>query len=106
MSYAVEWIAAPIVLGVVLLPLIVGPFALIALMVVTLAVLATLVALAGAVLATPYLLVDSLHRRLAERRWSAEGPGPVARVIAQTGRATQQSGVAALANPTTARTSQ
>jgi uncharacterized SAM-binding protein YcdF (DUF218 family) len=97
MSYAVEWIVPPIVLGAVLLPLIIGPFALIALMVVALTVLAAVVALAAAVLATPYLLVGSLRRRLAERRRSAEGSGPVARVMAETGRATQQSGVAALA---------
>ena len=102
MSYAVEWLATLFGLGAVLLLLIVGPFALIALMVVALAVLAALVALAGAVLATPFLLVRFLHQRLAERRWSTEGSGPVARVIAQT----QQSGVAALANRTTPRTSQ
>jgi hypothetical protein len=102
MSYAVEWIPAPIVLGAVLLPLIVGPFALIALMVVALTALAALVALAGTVLATPYLLIRSLHRHLAEPRRSTEGSGPVARVS----RTTHQSAVVALANPTTARTSQ
>lgn len=102
MSYAIEWIPAPLVLGAVLLPLIVGPFALIALMVVTLAVLAALVALAGTVLATPYLLIRSLHRHRAEPRRSTEGSGPVARVP----RTTHQSGVAAFANPTTARTAQ
>jgi hypothetical protein len=102
MSYAVEWLATPVALGAVLLLLIVGPFALIALMVVALVVLAALVALAGAVLATPYLLIRSLHRHLAEPRRSTEGSDPVARV----GRASQQSGVAALVNPTTARTSQ
>jgi hypothetical protein len=102
MSYSGEWIATPIVLGAVLLPLIVPPFALIGLVVVALAALGALVALAGAVLATPYLLARSLRRRLAERRRSTERPGPVARVIARAGRATQQSGVAALANPTTA----
>jgi hypothetical protein len=96
----------PIVLGAVLLPLIAPPFALIGLAVVALAALAALVALAGAVLAAPYVLVRFLRRHLAERRRSTEGSGPVARVIAQAGRATQQSGVAALANPTTARRSQ
>jgi hypothetical protein len=85
MSYSAEWIATPIVAGVVLLPLIAPPFALIALVVVGLAVLAALVALAGAVLASPFLLVRSLRRRLAERRLSTEGSGPVARVIAQAG---------------------
>ena len=101
MSYAAEWAAPPIVLGAVLLLKIVPPFALIALVVVAVAALAALVALAGTVLATPYLLVRSLRRRLAERHPSTEASGPVARVIAQAGRATQQS--AALATPTTAR---
>jgi hypothetical protein len=102
MSYAVEWIPGPIVVGAVLLLLIVGPFALIALMVVTLAVLAALVALAGAVLATPYLLIRSLRRHLAEPRLSTEGSG----CVAMAPRTTHQSGVKALATPTTARTSQ
>jgi hypothetical protein len=102
MSYAVEWFPALIVLGTALLLLIVGPFALIALMVLTLIVLAALVALAGTVLATPYLLIRSLHRHLAEPSRSTQGSGPVARVP----RTTHQSGLAALANPTTARTSQ
>ena len=106
MSYQAEWIPGPLVLGAVLLLLIVPPFAMIALVVVALAALAALVALAGAVVATPYLLVRSLRRRLAERRRSTEGSGPVPRVIAQARRATQQSGVAALASPTTARRSQ
>jgi uncharacterized membrane protein YccC len=69
MSYAAEWLATPIVLGLVLLLLIVPPFALIGLVVVA---LAALVALAGAVLATPYLLVRSLRRRLAEPGRSTE----------------------------------
>jgi hypothetical protein len=87
-SYRTEWIATPGVLGAVLLPLIVPPFALIALVVVALAVLAALAALAGAVLASPYLLVRSLRRGHAERRRSTEASGPVASVIAQPGMAT------------------
>ena len=84
--------------GTVLVLLIVPPFALIALGVVALAALASVVALAGAVLATPYLLAHLLRRHLAERLRSTEASGPVARVIAEAGMATQQSGVAALAN--------
>ena len=103
MNYRIEWIPGPVLLGAVLLPVIIPPFALIGLVVVALAALAALVALAGAILATPYLLVRSLRRHLAERRRSTEGSGPVARAIAQAGRATQQSGVPALANPTRAR---
>jgi hypothetical protein len=105
-SYVVPSIPGAAFLGAVLLPLIVPPFALIGLVIVALVVLAALVALAGAALATPYLLVRSLRRHLAERRRSTEGSGPVARVIAQAGRATQQSGVAALAQPSTVRSSQ
>jgi membrane protein implicated in regulation of membrane protease activity len=97
-SYLVPSIPGAAFLGAVLLTLIAPPFALIGLAVVALAALAALIALAGAVLATPYLLVRSLRRRLAEPRRSTEGSGPVARVIAQAGRANQQSGVAALAN--------
>ena len=69
MSFAVEWIAAPVFLGALVL-LLIGPVALIAVMVLALGALAALVALAGAVLALPYLLVRSLRRRLAERRTS------------------------------------
>jgi membrane protein implicated in regulation of membrane protease activity len=105
-SYVVPSIPGAVFLGAVLLPLIVPPFALILLVVVALAALAALIALAGAVLATPYLLVRFLRRRLAEPRRSTEGSRPVARVIAQAGRATLQSGVVALANSTTARRSQ
>jgi hypothetical protein len=87
-SYRTEWIATPGVLGAVLLPLIVPPFALIALVVVALAALAALVALAGAVLASPFLLVRSLRGHFAERRRSTEASGPLAGVLAQPGRAT------------------
>ena len=102
MSYAIEWAPLPVVLGAVVLPLIV-PLAMIALMVVALAALAALIALAGAMLASPYLLVRSVRRRLAQRRESTAGTGRNARTIAQTRRATRQSGLAVLANPTPAR---
>jgi hypothetical protein len=69
-NYRVEWVAAPVFLGVPFLILI-GPVAVIAVLAIALAVLAALIALAGAVLALPYLLVRSLHRHLAERRESA-----------------------------------
>jgi hypothetical protein len=101
MSYADEWIPGGVLLGTVLLLLIVPSFALIALVVVALAAVVALVALAGATLAMPYLLVSSLRRRLAKRRESTEGPIPIA--VTPTGRATKQSGVAAFAEPTTAR---
>jgi hypothetical protein len=77
-SYALEWPAGPALLGAVLLLLIVPSFALIGLVVVALAAVAALVALAGAMLAMPYVLVCSLRRRLAKRRESTEGSIPIA----------------------------
>src|SRR3954447_7158050 len=71
MSYAVEWIWGPVVSGMVLLLLIVPGFAVIAVVVATTAVLVValaalvgLVALAAAALASPYLLVRRVRRRL------------------------------------------
>ena len=75
-AYGLDWIPGGILLGMVLLLLIVPPFALIALVVVAVAALAALVALAGAVLAMPYLLVRTVRRRLAERH--VRQPKPLA----------------------------
>ena len=74
-TYTVEWIAAPVVVGGMLI--LIGPFALIAVIIVAFAMLAALVALVGAVLALPYLLVRSVHRRLAERRPATEANSAV-----------------------------
>jgi Flp pilus assembly protein protease CpaA len=74
---------------VLVLPL-VPSFALIGLVVVALAAVAALVALAGAVLAMPYLLVRSLRRRLAERHQSTEGSVPMATAIAHGAGATNR----------------
>lgn len=90
MTYSVEWVPGPVVVGLVLVVLIVPPFALIGLAVVALAAVAALVALAGAALATPYLLVRALRRRLAERHRSTEGPAPIATAIAQAAGATNR----------------
>ena len=75
MSYGVEWIGGGVFYGFVLLLLIVPEFAVIAVVVATIAVLVValaalvgLVALAAAALASPYLLVRSARRRLAQRR--------------------------------------
>jgi len=106
MKYGFEWAPGFVFLGMVLVLLIVPPFALIGLVVVALGAVAALVALAGAILATPYLLVRSLRRRLAERHQSTEGPVPIAAAIAQAASATNRSGLTALAGPTTARRSQ
>jgi hypothetical protein len=97
-KYGFEWTPGIVLLGaVVVLPL-APSFAMIGLVVVALAAVAALVALAGAVLATPYLLVRSLRRRLAERHQSTEGSIPIAAAIAQA--------ATAVAEPTTARSSQ
>jgi membrane protein implicated in regulation of membrane protease activity len=71
MSYAVEWMGGGVVYGIVLLLLIVPQVAAIAVVVATIAVLVValaalvgLMALAAAALASPYLLVRSLRRRL------------------------------------------
>jgi hypothetical protein len=96
-SYRFEWFHGLVLLGVVLVLLIVPPFALIALAAVALA--------AGvAFAALPYLLVRSLRRqRAARRRSTDENPVPMASVVARTGSAAPQSGVAARARTTTAR---
>jgi hypothetical protein len=90
MSYRSEWMPAVVVLGTVLILLIVPSFALIGLAAVALAAVAALVALAGAILATPYLLVRSVRRRLAERHQSREASVPMATAIAQAAGATNR----------------
>jgi len=88
-SYAVEWILGPIVLGALVL-LLIGPVAVVAVTVLALVALAALAALAGAVLASPYLVVRFLRRRLAER-------SPLRGASAHGETATQQPGIAVLA---------
>jgi|Tabmets5t2r1_1033131.scaffolds.fasta_scaffold94363_2 hypothetical protein len=62
LSYAVEWVPGAAFLGTVLLFLMLPGLALIGLVVVALVALAALIALAGAMLAIPYLLVQRLRR--------------------------------------------
>ncbi len=90
MKSGIEWTPGLVLLGMVLVPLIVPPFALIGLVVVALAAVAALVALAGAVLATPYLLVRTLRQRHAERHRSTEGSVPIGTAIAQAASATNR----------------
>ena len=77
MTYRLEWIFGVGAFGTLLLLMIVPEFAMIAVLVVALGVLVALVALVVAVLASPYLLVRGLRRRLAQpttrrrRRWIA-----------------------------------
>ena len=83
-----------------------GPFALLVTLVVAVAAAAALVALAGAILATPYLLVRHVSLRLAKRRHLSEGSAPIAVVVmARTARAATRPAIAALAESTTARAS-
>jgi hypothetical protein len=81
MSYGVEWVWGPAVSGVVLLVLIVPEFAAIAIVVATIAVLVValaalvgLVALAAAALASPYLLVRGVRRRLSPTKNTVDPP--------------------------------
>jgi hypothetical protein len=89
-KYGFEWTPGLVLLGaVVVLPL-APSFAMIGLVVVALAAVAALVALAGAVLAMPYLLVRSLRRRLAERHQSTESSVPMATAVARAATATNR----------------
>jgi hypothetical protein len=88
--YGFEWKPGLVLFGMVLVLPLVPSFALIGLVVVALAAVAALVALAGAVLATPYLLVRSRRRRLAERHQSTEGSEPIATSIAHAAGATNR----------------
>jgi hypothetical protein len=82
-----------------------GPFALVATLVVVLVAAAAIVALAGAILATPYLLIRHVRLRVAKRRHVAEVRAPIAALIARTGRAAKRPVIPALVKPTTARAS-
>jgi hypothetical protein len=90
MKYGFEWAPGVVLLGTVLVLLLVPSFALIALVVVAFAAVAALIALAGAILVAPYLLVRILRRRLAERHQSSEVSVPIATAIAQTASATNR----------------
>jgi hypothetical protein len=60
-----------------------GPFALVATLVVVLVAAAAVVTLAGAILATPYLLIRHFRLRLAKRRQVSEvWAAPIATVVA------------------------
>jgi hypothetical protein len=82
-----------------------GPFALAVTFVVVLVAAAAVVALAGALLATPYVLVRHFLVPVAKRRHLSEAWAPVATVIAWTGRAARRTGIPALVESTTARAS-
>ena len=73
MKYGFEWTPGLVLLGMVVVFPLVPSFALIGVVIVALAAVAALVALAGAMLAMPYLLVRSLRRRLAEQPQATAG---------------------------------
>jgi hypothetical protein len=87
-KYGIEWTPGIVLLGMVLVLPLVPSFALIGVVVVALAAVAALVALAGAVLAAPYLLLRSVRRRLEERHQQPEGSPPIAAAIAHAAGAT------------------
>jgi hypothetical protein len=81
------YVAGPPVLlawaGTVLFALMLaGPFALLVTLVVVLVAAAAVVTLAGAILATPYLLIRHFRLRLATRPHFSEGSAPIATVVA------------------------
>jgi hypothetical protein len=81
------YVAGPPVLvawaGTVLFALMLaGPFALLVTLVLALAAAAAVVALAGAILATPYLLVRHLRLRLANRRQASQAPAAIVTAVA------------------------
>ena len=71
MSYTLEWLGGVVVFEIVILLLLVPWFAVIAVLVVAFTALVVLVALAAAAVASPYVLVRTVRRRLAQRstRW-------------------------------------
>jgi hypothetical protein len=59
-----------------------GPFALLVTLVLVFAAAAAVVTLAGAILATPYLLIRHFRVRLAQRRDVTDAWAPIATVVA------------------------
>jgi hypothetical protein len=84
------WVAAVVVLGpLTLLTLMLwAPFLLLFSLVAAPAAAASLIGVAGAILATPYLLVRHVHRRLTERRKSTAGSVAIPRFPALAERTT------------------
>lgn len=81
------YVAGPPVLvvwaGTVLFALMLaGPFALVVALALALAAAAALVTVAGAILATPYLLIRHFRARVAKRRHVSEAPAPIATIVA------------------------
>jgi hypothetical protein len=71
---------------VVLALLLAGPFLLIVTLVIVFVAVVGLVLLAGAILASPYLLIRHLSRHAAQRERASEGRAPIAPVAVRTAR--------------------
>jgi hypothetical protein len=65
--------------------LLVGPFVLLVTLAVAVAAAAALVALAGAILATPYLLIRHVRTRIGSRHWGSDWGIPRMRVARLVG---------------------
>ena len=72
MKYGFEWTPGLVLVGMVVILPLAPPFAMIAVAMLALAAVAAVVALAGAVLAAPYLLFRHLYRHLTKPRPSPE----------------------------------
>jgi hypothetical protein len=67
-KYGIEWTPALVLFGMVIILPLAPAFAMIGLLLVALAAFAALVALAAAILMSPYLVVRTVRRHLAERQ--------------------------------------
>jgi hypothetical protein len=97
------WVAAIVVLGpITLLSLVLwAPFLLLLALVVAPVMVAGLLGLGAAILATPFLLIRRLHQHVAERRRSAKRSPALSGAIASAPRATIGSPLTGLAARTT-----
>jgi membrane associated rhomboid family serine protease len=82
-KYGFEWTPALVLFGMVIILPLAPAFAMIGLLVVAVAAVAAIFALAGAVLATPYLVVRGVRRRLAERHQATQHSVTIATAIAE-----------------------
>jgi len=82
-KYGFEWTPALVLFGMVIILPLAPAFAMIGLLVVAAAAVAAIVAFAGAVVATPYLLVRGVRRHLADRHQATQHSVPIATAIAE-----------------------
>jgi membrane associated rhomboid family serine protease len=82
-KYGIEWTPALVLFGMVIILPLAPAFAMIGLLVLAVAAVAAVIALAGAVVATPYLVVRGVRRRLDERHRATQGSVPIAAAIVE-----------------------